>query len=807
MANLAHDFRAAARQTLRHPGPSAAVVLTLALGIGANSSMFSFVNAVLFTTPQVPAAEHLAWITKTSQQSGVSRDFTYGEYLGFKGGARDAGEVAAFGGERLSLGGEPFRSMSGRIVSLNYFDVLGVRAVAGRVFMAADSGRPVVVLGYGLWQNRFGGDPHITDSTISVNGHRFSVLGVAPQGFGGLLFGENAQLWIPLELLRDVMPEQRALVAERGTEWLQLVTRLADGGTVARAHVEAATLGERLRLPGPPADEPVQWAAAPVRGGLSPEERTRAVPLFLLMAAVPALVLLVACANAGNLRLARAAARAREFALRRALGATRALLIRQLAAEALLLAVAAGVCGVGLSVWLTSVIGHVGGVSELARMLRPDGRVLLASAALAMAATVLFGVLPAIAATRPSLLPAINDDATMIVIGRQRHRLRDTFVVAQVAISLVLLIVAGLFLRSTEHSLRTDPGFDARNGVAVILDLGSLGYDEGARIAFGRQLLAAGQTAPGVKRAALASFLPLLGGETRAGTWAESMSGDAPGIPASTAAVSAGYFATLGTVLVEGREFSDRDERGATPVVIVNQTLARRLWPSADPVGQRLRIGAPDGAIRQVVGVAREGKYGSPNEDAQPFAFIPIGQAPAPLTIMLLARTTREPYSVGESLRPVVSRLEPRIQVNTITLELAVRRASEKQHALSSMLGVFGGIALLVAALGMFAVTAYAVTMRSREIGICMALGARGDQLIRQFVGEGIELALVGTVIGLVASAAASRMLAHYLVGVGTLDPPAFAIATIITCAVAAAASYLPARRAALLDPMVTLRA
>jgi predicted permease len=812
MSTLLQDLRYSARQLIKGRASTVVAVLTLALGIGANTSVFTLLNATLFRSAPVADPDHLVWITGVSGHGKYYESLSYPDYTVVRDNTSAFSGVVAWANVRVSLGGATPVRAPGQLVSGNFFDVLGVHAERGRTFRSEEDGapgaHPVVVVSDAYWHSHFGADARIVDSTITLDGHPFTVIGIAPRGFGGVeLNDEEAMgMWIPMAMTAQVVPEDTALLADRNAEWLRVAGRLTTGVSLDRANAALGGLSRQLRTLAP-RDSTWTLTGLTLTGAIDPTARRQAIPVFALVMLVPALVLLVACANVANLLLARALARRKEFAMRLALGATRGRMVRQLLTESVVLSVIAGAAGVVLSFWMTSLITHFGNIPVgIAATLTPDLHVLAATGILALLSGAIFGLAPALSATKPSVAPALKEDGVTLGIGAHRHRLRDAFVVGQVAVSLVLLITAGLFLQSLSKALRVDPGFDPHNALTLSFDLGLQGYSGTARKSFERDIVRGVAALPGVESAALAEVLPLSGRTIGAAVRAEGAPSDQGGISASQSSVSPGFFHTMHIPLTSGREFTDRDDSSATPVVIVNAALARVLWAGAEPIGKRLRMGGTNEVLREVIGVAADVKYRNLTEERRAFVYLPQRQHPSS-ALSLVVRSNGDPAALIQPITRIARDLDPQLPIyNVMTLTQMLRQSADIQQAASAMLGVFGGLALLLAALGMYGVTAHGVAMRTREIGIRMSLGARTGDVLSLFVREGVGRSLIGVAIGLVLSAAVSTLAAKFLFGLGAMDTLAFAGGAVILCAVAAVASYVPARRAAKVDPVVALR-
>ena len=806
---LSQDLRYASRQLRRHRSSTAAAVLTLALGIGANTSMFTLLDATLFRPAPASDPDRLVWVMTRSPE-GRLQPLAYPDYAVYRDSARAFAGVVGYSTAPFAIGGESAELVRGQLATGNYFDVLGVRAALGRTFRSDEDVRshpsPVVVLSDALWRRRYAGNPAIVGTTMTLNGQDVSIVGIAPPGFSGVeLTEEPPSFWIPLQTLPVLRPQHSAMFTDPAERWLQVVARLAPGVSLDQARTDVALISRRLEAARGADNTAAGALLFPLVGGLDPANRREAAEVFSLLAVVPGLVLLVACANVANLLLARAIDRRKELALRRAIGATRPRLVRQLLTESLVLALVGGAVGVAVSYALTGAIVHAGHVpAALSSTLRVDVRVLVATSVLAMLTSVLFGLAPALFGSKPELAPTLKDEGSGMA-GRRGPRLRNAFVVGQVTVSLVLLVVAGLFLQSMAKALRVEPGLDAGRVATLSFDLGLLGYGADARTGFTRQLLDAANAVPGIESAALADVLPLSGymfGTTIAPADATSDEG----VRVHFSNVTSDYFRTLGIPLARGRDFTAQESVSSAPVAIVNETLARRLWPHDDPIGRRVRVGGEDGPIREVLAVARDGKYDNLGESPRAFVYLP--QGPSPVTsLSLIVRSRSNPAAAIAPLRQIVQALDPNLPVSRAwTLDQAIRETLDKQRAASALVGVFGLLTLALASLGIYGVMAHAVTLRTREIGIRMSLGAPAPVVRAMFVREGVRLAVIGVALGLAISVLLALALASAFYGLAPADMLAFIGGTTVLGAVAALASYLPARRAARVDPLVALR-
>ena len=811
MRDLVQDAIYAMRQLRNAPTFAITAMLTLAVGIGANTAVLNLVNAILLKPPAVSDPGTLAWVSPM-QRDGRYGQWTVPDYVAFRNDARAWSGLVLLGNVDLALGGDEPMRLSGQGVTANYFDVLGVRPLLGRGFMMVEdsvgSGAMPVVISHELWTKRFSGDSSIVGRALLLNQQTMTVVGVAPETFTGLRIGEECDFWVPLATLPQLHPRYRNMYAETKSRWLRLIGRLAPSAEVFDAQQEAAVLQARLEPHLTNADERRILRIDLLRGGMDPMGRARMAPVLSLLMLVPILVLAVACANVANLFVSRSVLRQRELAVRRALGASRGRLVRQLLTECAILGLAAGVLGVGVSYGLTALIGSTGQLpNDVLRLLTPDVRVFAMTLAIALAAGALFGLLPALAATRSSISPALKSEGVSAYAGRSRHRLRDTFVVSQVALSLSLLITAGLFVGSLRKALHVEPGFDPDRGVAVVFDLRGIGYDSARTERFASDLVQRVSAAPGIEAAALANLLPLSGSSWTTTVWPEGAERESRKISSMHARVSAGYFEAMRIPLARGRTFDRSDGASSPPVAIVNERLASLFWPGENPIGKRISISS-DGRFGEVIGVARNGKYRRLAEATQePYFWLSAAQYPIGEQGMLVVRGRASADDAARAARAALQEIDPALPpFGIVTLNDAVARTVEGQRAGAALLAVFGTLALGLAAFGIFGVIAQGVAARTREIGIRMSLGAQARDVVLSFVREGLALTVIGGVIGVALSLAASRLLSSLLFGLQPTDALTFAAAIGVLVSVAAVASLLPARRAARVDPLVALR-
>ena len=809
MQTLWQDLRYGARMLRKQPGFTLIAVMTLALGIGANTGVFSLVNTVLLRPLPIAEPERVFEITplREGAKIGVTSHPVYKDY-------RDRNDVLeglaayTFAPMSLSRNGNNER-LWGYLVSGNYFDLLGVRAAQGRTFTLEDDrapgAHPVAVLSYGCWQRRYGGDPKLIGQTITVNNYSFTVVGVAPPEFNGTALMFTPELFVPVMMARQIDPAANWL-DERENGILLMLGRLKPQVSVAQAKAAFDALAVQFKREQPnDGDVRVDFAAP---GLVVPYMRDPTLGLAGVLMAIVGLVLLVACTNLANLLLARATERRKEIALRLSLGATRWRLIRQLLTESLLLAAAGAVLGWLLAWWMVDAVKAVKLPVDfpLAIDLRLDGRVMLFTLMATLVTGLLFGLLPAWQATKTDLIPALKDEAAG---GAPRRAwLRNALVVAQVALSLVLLAGAGLIVRSLQQVRMVGPGFDTEHTVTASVDLTLQGYDPARAREFQRQLIARIEAQPGVRAASFTGWLPLNLDFSGSPIYAEGQpftrSGDLPVIAINN--VWPRYFETMGIPLLAGRDFTPQDDKEETRRVIVNETFARRFFPGQGAIGKRLSRGGPAEPFWDIIGVARDSKHGSLGEDPQPFVYFPMLREGAG-SAALVARTNGDPQSLLNAIRHEVRQLDANLPVyDAKTMREHMRLSLFPLRAGAWVAGGFALLALLLAGLGIYGVMSYATAQRTREFGIRIALGAQARDVLRLVIRQGLVLALIGLAIGLAGALALTRLMTSVLYGISATDVVTFASVTLLLALVVLLACWIPARRAMRVDPMIALR-
>lgn len=805
MRSLLQDLRFGARMLGKNPGFALAAVLTLAVGIGGNTAIFTITSAMLLKP--LPYQDPQKLVSIASQAGGADRGMTLLRYELLRDHNHSFQGVAVYTNDNFNLTGhgEPLQVPIAR-VSANFFALLGVRPQLGRTFTDEEGrpeGKPVVMISDSLWHSRFGGDRNVVGQTVTLDTVPNTIVGVLPADVPFAFVGP-ADVWTPRYFEYSLMSPQRLRM---GVGYLDAIARLAPGTTLGRADAELAVLNQQYRRqnPGAPdADPSVSMTGRPLRDTLVAHVRTG----VLVLSAAVGLVLLIGCANVAGLLLSRALGRKKEVAVRAALGASRAALVRQLLTESLLLALISGLAGLALGHAATRYLATAG-TSYLPQgvPIAMDGRVLLFSVAISLLTGVLFGILPALQLSRTNVNETLRDEGRGSTGGHRRAQLKSLLVVGQVALSLLLLIGAGLLVRSFSRLLRVDPGIDPHNVLTMNISLPTVKYAKPEQqIAFFDEMLRKVSALPGVRNAAISAALPL--------SWKRItpvLPEGQPDVPlpqrpfVDIEAISPQWFPTMRVPLQGGREFTDADDAQAHKVIIVNQTFARRYWPSQNPVGKHVVIGRWTEPA-EVVGVAADIKNRGLAQETQPQIYLPFPQLPWG-NMNLLVRTAVEPHSMTSALRAQIASVDPDQPVTAVRTVEELMDASRAQPRFTMfLLGSFSATALLLAIIGIYGVLAYSVAQRRKELGIRLALGAEKSDIVRLVVRQGLTLTATGIVIGLVTALALSRVMSSLLYKVGTHDLTTFVLAPVVFLLVAVLASYLPARRATKVDPTEALR-
>jgi predicted permease len=801
---MIQDFKYAVRSLARSPIFAIGAIATLALGIGVNSTIFTLANNALFRSmPWIRSPSELVWVSGVSRTTGRSGGMSYPEYLYFEARSKEIfSDLLAYAPASFSLasGGEPER-IRGHLVSGSYFATLGVRVIDGRPLQASDDqpgAVPVAVISGRLSQQRFGG--RIPPQPIVINGGTVSVVGIAPPGFVGPELGQLADVWIPISAVRMLNTNQAAWLTERTTLWLRAIGRRRPEISNQQAQAVISANAATLEAEHPDTNKDRSATVASATSGVRPSDRGEWLPISALLLTVTGLVLLIACANVSNLLLARGAGRATEISIRAAVGASRWRIVRQLLAESLVLSAAGGVLGLLVSFWATDyLLSRLPDVDFGGLESSVDLRVLFFTSVLAIGSACIFGLIPALSVTRGALLPQLRQ--TSGAGGRSRSQ--GFFVVMQLSLSLVLLLGAGLSIRALHKAAVIDLGFTPNGLLMSSYDLALQNYQVERRDIFRRDLTSRVRDLPGVESVTIADLPPLSG--TMVSTVVKTVDRDNPiESRAYMSSVAGDYFKTLQIPLVRGRAISETDRRGSPDVAVVNETLARRLWPIGDPIGHAVYV---DDWRVDVVGVARDAKYDEATEDQRAFLYLALSQHSLIDRETIIVRSSPNSTLTGTALREQIHALDATLPAFDVrSFAEALRDRADKQRGFSALFAAFGVLALALASLGLYGVMAYAVTRRTHEIGVRLALGATPPQLIRLIAEDGFRLTITGVAVGSLLAYPLARVLGALIFGVQIADLATFALTCLVLVSVAMVAALLPARRAARLDPIAALR-
>jgi len=811
MHTLVDDLRYAVRLLLKNPVFTGVVVLTLALGIGLNTAVFSVIDGLLLRPlPGARAANELVQVYRTYRGDMLFGSNSIPHYRDLRERSGDTfSGVSLWTFETMNLGaGGRNERVLGVIASANHFSVFGVNAALGRTFVPAeDTGRgahPVAVLSWSTWKGTFGGDPGIVGRTFVLNGRSYSVVGVAPQEFRGALPLVIPALWVPLTQFDDVRPGSREQYTARGSNSFSVIARLKPGVTLAQAneHMKALIAGLRAEHP-QDYDQSGINLVLQSEAGIHPMFRSAQVALSSVVMAVVGMLLLIACVNVANLFLARARDRAREMAIRLSLGARRSRLVQQLLTESLLFAGASGLAGIGLAWWVIRLANRIRLPMsvDFSADLHLSPLVIAFAFGISLVTGLLFGLAPALQATKPSLIPALKGEAPA---GQSRSRASKGLVVAQMALSIVLLVSAGLFLRDLQNATTVDKGFVAENLLIADLAPGLQGYNRARSEELYRRLRETLMSRPNVKAVGYTAIVPLGLNESDSDV---EITGYTPARNENMSLqvnwVTPGYFEAMGIPMKEGRGFTDRDDSTSVRVMVVNEQMATKYWAGASPIGRTVKYG---GKEHTVVGVVPTGKYQRLGEPPTPFYYLAQAQHWNE-AMSVVIRTTGDPLAVAPALRSAAAAFDetlPVSDIRTMTRHLGI--ALMPARLAGAALGVFGLLGLVLASIGMYGVMAYTVSQRRREIGIRMAIGAAGRDVVGMIMRQGLTLVLIGAAIGIAGALGASRLLRGILYSPSVIDPLTFAGVPLLLTAVAALASWMPARRASAVDPLEALR-
>jgi predicted permease len=818
METLVKDLLYALRMLLKSPGFTSIAVIALALGIGANSAIFSVFNGMLWRPLPVKDPQQLVSVTTNTKGAAFPRPLSYPDFLDYRQMKDVFSDLILFTPTPVSLGvdGRPERAWV-ELVSGNYFSMLGLEAARGRTFAANEgwvSGKdPLIVLSYSYWQRRFAGDSSVVGKTVEVNRHAFAIIGVAPERYHGAYYFIAPDFYIPLTTLPLLDPAMTNDLTDRNAVEFRALGRLQPGVTATQAMAAAAPTDRRLAQEYPETRKDISLLVIPELSA-RPEPglgsfMSSAVAVFMLLVG---LVLLIACANVANLILARANGRRKEIATRTALGASRWRMSRQLLTESVLLALCGGIVGLVFARWAAMGLMSIHIPTDIPLRLfdlRMDWRIFGFSFFISLVTGVVAGLVPALQTSGGNLAEVLKAGGRSGGSSAGHHRLRDALVVAQVAVSLLLLACAGFFIRSFLNSASTDMGFRVDHTLMMNVDLGLQGYKEERGQQFYKQLTERLKTLPGVRDATISAHIPMGYDNSLVNIFPDGQVIDdkSKTEDAFDDMVLPNYFRTAGVPVTQGREFADTDTAAAPKVAIVNEAFAKKIWPGQDPIGKTFRT-EKQGPPIQVVGLTRTGKYLFLYESPQLFVYFPVAQHYVS-GATLMVYTNNDPQKLAAPVRDEISQLDSTLPVfNITTMDDQVRYGKPLLPARlgAILVGAFGLLGLALASVGVYGVISYSVSQRTQELGIRAALGARPSNVISMVVRQGMSLAVTGLVIGLVLAFLLLRSLHAVLYGVGATDFPTFGVVSALLLIVAFVATYIPALRATRVDPVIALR-
>jgi putative ABC transport system permease protein len=820
MENLFKDLAYAFRTIGRSPGFAAVAVLSLALGIGANTTIFTLVNALLLNPLPVSRPSELAAVLTVDEKNPGVSTVSYPNYKDYRDKNDVFTGVAAYSFPNLvsmrASGDEPDQVFV-EFATGNYFDLLGLEPSLGRFFLPEEDetpgSHPVAVLSHGLWKRKFGSDPKVLGSTIRLSGHPYTVVGVAPDGYKGVTVIFGPDLWVPTMMQLQLAPAQfKNFFDDRRALFFNVFGRLRPGVSLEQASANVGVISNALAQEYPEPNRGRSAKTVPLTeaslfpGG--PGGRQAIVLGSAVLMIIVGLVLLIACSNVANLMLAKAVARQKEVAIRLSMGAGRTRLMRQLLTESTVLGVLGGLVGILVAYVGRNFIWSFRPAFVANNLLQPtlDAHVFVFALAVSLATGLLFGLVPAIQASRFSVVEALKNDSRAVGGAERRFSLRNALVVVQVALSIVSLVAAGLFLRSASHAREIDPGFETKRLGIMLVNPGQGGYDQSRSERFYDDVLARVSSIPGLHSASFASNFPLFGGFQRS-VFPEGIENQErqEGILVASNTVDVGFFDTFDVALLHGRDFTAADRKDSLPVAIVNEKMAEQFWPGEDAVGKRFRFYG-NSFMTEVVGVVETTKIVTLGEDPQACFYVPLDQNFSD-AMNLYLRTDGDPAPVMAAAQREIRAMDPLVPViNPLTVGEVIDQSLFAPKLAASLLGVMGGIALALASVGLYGVLAFRVAQRSREIGLRMALGAGRREVLRMVLGSAMSVVGVGVLIGLAAAFAVSRAVSSLLFGISTSDPTTFLGVTVLLTVVAFLASTLPALRASRVDPLVALR-
>jgi putative ABC transport system permease protein len=829
LRELWQDSRHSVRMMLKQPGFTSIAVLTLALGIGANTAIFSLMDKLIVRSLPIKEPSELVLLQGMASSDSQFKtfyltEFSWADYLDYRAKNQVFSNLTAMSQASVNLGsGDQMERVRAELVSDNYFETLGVRPSLGRDFLPDENktpgAHPVAMISYSLWRSRFGGDPKVVGQTVQLNESSYTIIGVASSSFKGLEVESPVDVWIPAMMrsqIAQLRPEDENWVGNRAVAVFKLLGRLKPGMTKEGAQLAMDTLARQVRDSWVPRSDETpfftlsQMTLVPAGKGISrlrDKMRSTLEQLF----AVVGLILIIACANVANLLLARSASRRKEISIRLALGAGRARLVRQLLTESMILAAAGGAAGMLLAPWLSGLPLFYQASPEAAGAVLDHSvnwRVAAFTLLVASLTGLLFGLLPALQASRPDLITAIKEEGASQADRSSFNLSRRGLIIAQVALSMVVLVSAGLYLRSLSRLLAIDPGFSPEKVLVAEFELPMTKYDTERSQDFYWRLLERLRALPGVESVATANYTPLGGKVSLAEILVEGQSANADQLPtAFNYTVSAGYHELMGIRLLQGRGFTAEDRKGAPNVAIVNEALARRFFPGGNALGKKVSLGVGEPWM-EIVGVTRDVKSLGLILDRTDIQLdLPVEQHNISNPLRVLVRTRHDAADLLASVRREVRAFDPGLSFfKTTTLKDDLLANISEQRMLAVLISLFGGLALLLASVGLYGVIAYSVSHRTREIGIRMALGAQTADVLKLVMREGLLLVAIGLMIGLASAWAATRLIKGYLYSVSASDPLTFIAIAVLLIIVTSLACWIPARRAAKVDPMIALR-
>ncbi len=817
METLLQDIRYGIRMLAKNPGFMIVAIITLALGIGVNTAIFSMVDAFLLRPLPVADPAQITVLAYQQQHGRMQPQFSVADYRDIRNQMSGVfSDVFAyqFGMDGLSVDGKADRIMTNYVTG-NFFSALGIKPVLGRFILPSEGdvpgADPVMVLSYSYWQTHFGGDPKIVGRKVTVDGHPVTIIGVAPKGFVGVYPIISAQGYLPLGML-PIEGVPGDFMTNRQIRSLPVLARLRPAATLAQAQAALAVLSQRLSQDHPDADKDLNVQAFPeLRARPNPDPNNTVLAVGGLFLGLAAMVLLLACVNVANILLVRATVREREMAIRAALGAARIRLIRQLLTESIVLALLGGVAGILLGFWGSAALASVNIQTDLPINFDFgfDWRVFAYATAAALVTGIVVGIVPAIRASRGNLSAILHEGGRGVVGGK--NRLRTTLVVAQVASSLMLLIIAGLFTRSLSEAQRTNLGFDPSRVLNVGMDPNEIGYNQAQTLDFYKNLLARVRTLPGVVSASVAGATPM-GYYNNGDSLLIEGYQPPPGQPAPSslyATISGDYFRTMGISMLRGRSFTEADDQNAQYVAIISDEMAKKFWPNTDPIGHQFKMATDDKHSIFVVGVAADARFQGVTGQINPTFYIPFAQHQVGNSLQFLQlRTAGATETMIPEIERVIESLAPQLPL------FDVQTMNQALNTLNGMLfykigavlaAVLGGLGLVLAIVGVYGVVSYAASQKTHEIGVRMALGAQPWDILKMIFREGFLIVAIGLVVGIAGALAVGRVVASFLT-VSARDPITFVVVTGVLTLVALAACFVPARRAMRVDPMVALR-